>query len=163
MAETENTPQKRFPIDFKLVVIAVLVLVAAAVIALGIFKFLISPEALPGGLPGKTSPARPLGVLFEVGEFRTNLADPGGRRYLQAKVSLELNEEKKDEKKIAELEENKAIIRDRILTVFRSKTVEDFQANEGLDKIKKEILIILNKQFGADKFRNVYFLELVYQ
>lgn len=163
MAQTENAPEKKFPIDFKLVLIAVVVLTAAAVIALGVFKFFVDSNALPGKSPTKAGLSKPTGILIDVGDFTTNLADPGGRRFLKAKVSLEINDEKKDDKKLAELKEQTPIIRDRILFVLSSKTVEDLQGNDGRDKVKKEILIALNKQFGADKFRNVYFFELVYQ
>ncbi|MTV47804.1 hypothetical protein GJ688_02245 [Heliobacillus mobilis] len=158
MAETENAPQKK-PMNVKLIVIVVAVLAAAAIIAVGVFYYFVSP----GTSSAKTQAVRTPGVLFEIGDFTTNLADPGGKRFLKAKVTMELNEEKKDEKKLAELKEQLPIIRDRILNILSSKTVEDLQTNEGRDKVKKEILIALNKQFGADRFRNVYFSDIVYQ
>ncbi|MZP30541.1 hypothetical protein GTO91_12540 [Heliobacterium undosum] len=161
MAETENAPKKK-PLNMKLIIIAVAVLVSAAIIAVAVFKFFISPDAVSDHTP-KASAPKTVGVLFEAGDFTTNLADPGGKRFLKAKVILELNEEKKDEKKLAELKEHLPVIRDRILYILSAKTVEDFQVSDSKEKVKKDILVALNKQFGADKFRNVYFQELVYQ
>ncbi|QGG48178.1 flagellar basal body-associated FliL family protein [Heliorestis convoluta] len=164
MADNEkNEEKKKSSINIKLIAIIVSVMLVTTVIAIGAFLFFLSP----GGLFGDSTvqePVRAPGVLYDPGgEFRTNLADPGGRRYLITQISLELNMQKRDEKVISELDEQLPIVRDRILSVLSAKSVEEFQSHEGRERVKREILISLNRQFGADRFRNVYFVDLVYQ
>ncbi|WP_170270075.1 flagellar basal body-associated FliL family protein [Heliorestis acidaminivorans] len=164
MAENEkNEEKKKSSINIKFIVIALAMMVITALISIAAFTFFVAPNGLIGGTTIQ-EPVRAPGVLYDPGgEFKTNLADPGGRRYLLAQISLELNMQKRDEKVIAELDEQLPIVRDRVLAVLSAKTIDDFQSHEGRERVKREILIALNKQFGADKFRNVYFIDIVYQ
>lgn len=165
MAENETAPEKKSKINVKLILIVVGILAGAAVIALAVAKFIIAESNQSPGqaaFGGKAVVLEP-GPLFDVGEFTTNLADPGGKRFLKAKITLEMAVQKTDEKKIAAIKERQPIIFDRILSILSSKTVAELQAVDGREKLKKEIVMGLNKQFGEESFRNVFFTELVYQ
>ncbi|MCW2277934.1 flagellar basal body-associated FliL family protein [Heliophilum fasciatum] len=159
--EKEKEPNAKGGGMSKLLIIGAVVVLVAAIAAGAVWYFFFSATDHAGEEAAKT-PKTP-GVVFDVGEFKTNLADPGGKRYLVTKVAIELNEEKKDEKKMAALKEQTPLIRDRILMILSAKTVEDLQTPEAREKVKKEILVSLNKYFGPDKFRGVYFSDFIYQ
>ncbi|QGP92849.1 Flagellar basal body-associated protein FliL [Neomoorella glycerini] len=85
-----------------------------------------------------------------------NLADPGLRRYLRAKITLEYS----DARLTTELNDKLYRIRDTIISVLRSKKTDDLQ-NE--DALKRELLTAINSQLIAGQVRGLYFEEFIIQ
>ncbi|GEA17153.1 flagellar basal body-associated FliL family protein [Moorella sp. E306M] len=85
-----------------------------------------------------------------------NLADPGLRRYLRAKITLEYS----DARLTTELNEKLYRIRDTLISVLRSKKTDDLQ-NE--DALKRELLTAINAQLIGGQVQGLYFEEFIIQ
>jgi flagellar FliL protein len=124
------------------------------------------------------------GVMVETGTKIVNLADPGGRRYLKAGVTIEVSPpveaegtetpaEAEGEGGNAESPEMVAfndkmsnrmpIINDIVTTVLSAKTFEEVYTVEGKESLRQEILTQLNERLPDLKVIAVYFTEFVVQ
>jgi flagellar protein FliL len=96
-------------------------------------------------------------ILLALDPFILNLSDPG--RHLKVTVQFELNNEK-DELKV---KERTPKLRDIIIMLLSSKTVDSVSSPEGKFQIKDEILLRANQAMDREVFRNVYFTDFVMQ
>ncbi len=99
-------------------------------------------------------------LIIPVDTIVVNLSGSNARRYLKAKVNLEAKDAE-TKKKI----EAKAIpVKDRLISILSSKTLEDIEGLEGQEslrgEIKKNIDAILKMEGGI---LQVYFSEFVVQ
>ncbi|MCK6467218.1 MAG: flagellar basal body-associated FliL family protein [Candidatus Brocadia sinica] len=89
-----------------------------------------------------------------------NLCGSGGRRYLKAKINLEARDE--DVKK--KIEARSVQIKDRLISILSSKTLEDAEGLEGQESLRREIKdavdVVLKVEDGV---LQVYFTEFVIQ
>lgn len=89
-----------------------------------------------------------------------NLCGSGGRRYLKAKINLEARDE--DVKK--KIEARSVQIKDRLISILSSKTLEDVEGLEGQESLRREIKdavdVVLKMEDGI---LQVYFTEFVIQ
>lgn len=97
-------------------------------------------------------------ITANMDEFLVNLADPDGKKYLQ--VTIYIGYENK--KMTKEITDKKAIIRDSINSVLRSKQSKDFTA-KGTEDLKTEILNRINPIFTKGKADSVYFYNILVQ
>ncbi|MGB9859303.1 MAG: flagellar basal body-associated FliL family protein [Moorellaceae bacterium] len=88
--------------------------------------------------------------------FVVNLADPGLRRYLRTKITLEYTNPRLE----GELNEKLHRIRDAIIAVLRSKKTEELSQEEAL---KRELLTAVNSQLESGQVRALYFEEFIVQ
>lgn len=91
-------------------------------------------------------------------EFTVNLADPGGKSFIQIKLTLAYPE---DNKKLGE-EINKKInnVQDIVNSTLRQKTVADFSGNK-LQTVKKEIQDKINEELTQGRITNIYVNKIV--
>ncbi len=89
-----------------------------------------------------------------------NLSESGGRRYLKAKVNLEA----KDGNAKKAIETKLIQIKDRLISILSSNTLEDIEGLEGQENLRKEIKdavdVLLKMECGV---LQVYFTEFVVQ
>jgi flagellar FliL protein len=163
-AEQAEEPQgKGFPM--KLVVFALL-----AVVLLG-GGFFAWQKGLLGGDSGDSegeavaakkaeSKAGPeIGPIYPLNTFIVNLNEPLGKRYLKAKVELELDGEEVQ----MEIDKRLPQFRDAILTMLSSKSYGDVSDLSGKYQLRAEIISILNGYLHSGKVANVYFTEFIVQ
>lgn len=100
-----------------------------------------------------------IGPMYPLDKFTVNLMSENGRRYLVAKINLE---EDGDEL-TPELDKKKPMIRDIIISILSSKTVEEISTVKGKEKLKQEILSAINKRLDDGEIRHVYFTQFVIQ
>ena len=98
-------------------------------------------------------------INYPLDSFIVNLADPGGRRYLNIKIVLELS----DKELIDHLKIQVPQIRDRILMILPTKTFKDIQSVEGKNSLRTEIIGELNSLLQEGKITSLYFQEFVVQ
>ncbi len=105
-------------------------------------------------------PEKPdIGPIFSLETFIVNLNEPMGKRYLKAKIELEMeNEEMR-----AELEKRLPQMRDAILTLLSSKSYKDISDLSGKYQLRAEIMGMLNRYLTNGKIKNVYFTEFIVQ
>ncbi len=100
-----------------------------------------------------------VGPMYPLDKFTVNLMSENGRRYLVAKINLE---EDSDEL-TAELDKKTPLIRDIVISILSSKTVEEITTAKGKEKLKEEIIAQINKYLEDGEIRHIYFTEFVIQ
>jgi flagellar FliL protein len=100
-----------------------------------------------------------IGILYPLDTFTVNLKSDQGRRYLKATLSLELNGEELS----LELDSKSAVIRDRIIRILSSKTLEEISSKKGKQKVSDQIVETLNSMIVDGSVKSVYFTEFVIQ
>lgn len=113
----------------------------------------------PAALSEETRKFKEIGVLFPLDTFTVNLKSDAGKRYLKSTISLEL--EGKELGK--ELTSKIAVIRDRIIKILSSKTVEEISSQKGKQKVTEQIMETLNAMITDGSIKGVYFTEFVIQ
>lgn len=109
--------------------------------------------------PVKQMEAMEVGPMFPLDTFTVNLLSDSGRRYLKVQMNLELD----GEELAAELESKTAVVRDVVIRMLSSKTLEEISTAKGKDKLKEQIVNQLNLRLRDGNVRNVYFTEFVVQ
>ncbi|CRF41006.1 flagellar basal body-associated protein FliL [Helicobacter ailurogastricus] len=101
-----------------------------------------------------------LGPLYPLDSpFVVNLITQNGRRYLKTSITLELS----DAKLLAEVKNKETAIKDTIIEILSSKSIEEISTLKGKNKLKEEIRSNINS-FLIDGFvKNVFFTEFVVQ
>ena len=109
--------------------------------------------------PVKSMESMEVGPMFPLDTFTVNLLSDSGRRYLKVQMNLELD----GEELAAELESKTAVVRDVVIRMLSSKTLEEISTVKGKDKLKEQIVNQLNLRLRDGNVRNVYFTEFVVQ
>lgn len=105
-----------------------------------------------GGAPGAST-------IFPMEPFIVNIYDGQELRYLKVKVEMEMaNPAIKPE-----LEGRLAPIRDAILVVLTTKTLQDIQDVQGKNQLREEILVSVSKIIAQGKVTKIYFTDFVVQ
>lgn len=98
-------------------------------------------------------------LIVPVDTIVVNLSGSNGRRYLKAKINLEAKDG--DVKKIIEA---KAIqIKDRLISILSSKTLEDIDGLEAQENLRKETKDAVDVVLKVEGVLQVYFTEFVVQ
>jgi len=100
-----------------------------------------------------------IGILYPLDTFTVNLKSDSGRRYLKVTLSLELEGEELS----LELDAKKAVLRDRIIRILSSKTLEEISSKKGKSKVENQIMDTLNAMISDGKIKGIYFTEFVIQ
>jgi len=100
-----------------------------------------------------------IGILYPLDTFTVNLKSDNGRRYLKVTMSLELE----GEELAKELDAKTAVLRDRIIRILSSKTLEEISSKKGKQKVTEQIVDTLNAMLTDGHIKNVYFTEFVIQ
>lgn len=128
------------------------------------------------------------GVMVETGTKIVNLADPGGRRYLKASITIEVappetatettteeaaasghsssTETTEDPVMTAfneKMNQRLPIINDILTTMLSGQTFEDIYTVEGKEALRQEIMVELNERMSDLGVISVYFTEFVVQ
>ena len=112
-----------------------------------------------GGAHGGAPAAGGAATVFSLEPFIVNIYDGQELRYLKVKVELEMaNAGIKPE-----LEGRLAAIRDSILVVLTSKTLQDIQDAQGKNQLREEILVAISKIVAQGKVTKIYFTDFVVQ
>ncbi|OCC16099.1 Flagellar biosynthesis protein FliL [Dissulfuribacter thermophilus] len=100
-----------------------------------------------------------IGVMFSMDPFVVNLADPKARHFVKATITLELvNDEVKDK-----ADKLLPRIRNDIILLLSSQTLEDVITMEGKIRLRDEIMARVSRILGKDAVKNVYFAQFVVQ
>lgn len=100
-----------------------------------------------------------IGILYPLDTFTVNLKSDAGRRYLKATISLELNGKELS----VELDNKSPVIRDRIIRILTSKTLEEISSKKGKQKVSEQIMDTLNSMISDGSIKGIYFTEFVIQ
>lgn len=99
-----------------------------------------------------------IGKVVPLEKFIVNLA--GSKGHKVASVSMEM--EVQGEHVLEEIEKRKPQIRDAIIIVLSSKTLEEVSSKDGKTNLRDEIRDMINSFLVQGKISNVYFTEFLY-
>lgn len=157
MAEVSTSEvNQKSGLDFKIIIIGLLIFIAAIGISYFLMKGLLAP-LMPQSQAGEKG-AVEIGVLVPIGEFMTNINDVGGTRYLKVDVTLETANSESQEK----IDTYMPVIRDIIQGILSAKTVADLDIGNR-ETLKQEIQEEINARVGAETVNNVYFTSFIMQ
>ncbi len=163
-AEGEEAPKKKSKLLLFIIIGVVVVLLAGGVAA---YFFLFSQpsdkelaQQIKQEQQKKAKQQGPtVGVFMPLDPFIVNLADPQARHFLKATIVLELadNSAKSEASKLL------PVIRNSIIILLTSQTMDDIITTEGKMRLRDQLLIRLNHILGPDKVENVYFSQFIVQ
>ncbi len=107
----------------------------------------------------KKKDAHEIGVTIPLNPFVVNLADPKARHFLKVTIVLEVDSDATKE----EVDHLMPVIRNDILMLLSSQTLEDVISLEGKIRLRDGISARVNRIIGGDKLLNVYFDTFVVQ
>ena len=184
MAE-ENTEEETAPTEKKssnMLMIIIIVVLLLIIVGGGILAFLLmgdedegtqvqsapqaqeqsAPKAKKRSSSGNYDSSRKLGeigILYPLDTFTVNLKSDAGRRYLKVTMSLELEGEELS----LELDNKSPVLRDRIIRILTSKTLEEISSKKGKQKVSDQIMDTLNAMITDGQIKGIYFTEFVIQ
>uniref|UniRef100_A0A831XL54 Flagellar protein FliL n=1 Tax=Geobacter metallireducens TaxID=28232 RepID=A0A831XL54_GEOME len=176
MAAEENAPAEGAPKNKKMLFIIIgavaVVVIALAVVFMGGGKkekkegeaeAKVEQKAEGGGHgapAGKEGAAAGAAAnIFPMEPFIVNIYDGQELRYLRVKVEFETATA--DAK--TEIEMRQAPLRDAILVLLTTKTLQDVQDLQGKNQLRDEIMVAVNKILPPGKVSRVYFTDFVVQ
>lgn len=114
-----------------------------------------------GGGHGGGGEAKPTGPanIHALEPFIVNIYDGQELRYLKVKVEFELA----DPAVKPDLEEKQSQLKDAILILLTTKSLQDVQDLHGKNQLRDEILAAANKIIPPGKIAKVYFTDFVVQ
>jgi len=115
--------------------------------------------AAPAKEGGKEGAAVAGANIFPLEPFIVNIYDGQELRYLKVKVEMEMTSPAVK----PEIDGRLAPIRDAILVLLSSKTMQDIQDVQGKNQMKEEILAAVNKHIPPGKIAKIYFTDFVVQ
>ena len=114
-----------------------------------------APAVAPAGNPMAQAP----GVTVELDSFIVNLRDREGKRYLKAKITMEVPSEALKEELSARMPQ----VRDVILLLLSAKSFAEISRLEGKMQLKEEVMMRVNQVLSSGRISHVYFTEFVVQ
>ena len=100
-----------------------------------------------------------VGPMYPLDKFTVNLLSQNGSRYLVAKIDLE----QENPEMTPELDTKVSLIRDIIISILSSKTVEEISTPKGKEKLKEEIINQINKYLEDGEVKRIYFTNFIIQ
>ena len=111
------------------------------------------------GKEGKEGAEKEVSLIVPVDTIVVNLSGSNGRRYLKAKMNLEAKDGE-----VKKLIETKSIqIKDRLISILSSKTLEDIDGLEAQENLRKETKDAVDVVLKVEGVLQVYFTEFVVQ
>ena len=166
--EVEEAEEKKSGGGSKLLLIVIIILLLLLLVIGGVVAyFLLSnnntdqqqPQQQKIEKKHKVSDLADIGPIYSLDPFTVNLVSANADRYLKCKIDLELDSP--DLQK--EIDKKLPAIRDMIIQILSSKTVEEIQTAKGKEKLKEEIKRKINSILTTGQIRNVYFTQFVIQ
>lgn len=111
------------------------------------------------GAPAAEGEAGAAATIYPLEPFIVNIYDGAELRYLKLKVEFEMaNPQVKPE-----LEAKMAPLRDAILILLTTKTMQEIQDLQGKNQLREQILAAVSKVVPPSKITKVYFTDFVVQ
>lgn len=116
-------------------------------------------KAEKGEAKGEGKGEKAASNIFPLDPFIVNIYDGQELRYLKVKVELEMPAPEAK----AMLDARQSQIRDAILVLLTTKTLQEVQDLQGKNQLREEILATVNKIITPSKISKVYFTDFVVQ
>ncbi len=184
MPDKENSEEETAPVEKKsnmlmiiIIVVLILIILIGAVVSILLMggkeetvTYSAPPKAQERSVSqerrsasssdmGESRKLSQIGVLYPLDTFTVNLKSDSGRRYLKVTMSLELEGAELS----LELDSKSPVIRDRVIRILTSKSLEEISSKKGKQKISEQVMDTLNAMISDGQIRGIYFTEFVVQ
>lgn len=145
-----DTPAADVPPKGKNKLVLILIIVLVVVLAGGAAAFFMLSRSSGGEEEGahpppvKKAAPKAIPTFFPMDTMVVNLADPGGDRFAQVGITLEVE----DQKVADQVKQFLPTIRSAILMLISQRTSEELLLREGKEKLAKDILREVSKPLG---------------
>lgn len=100
-----------------------------------------------------------VGIMYTLEPLTIPLISESTQAYLKVEINLEMEGVSSSK----ELNSKKSVLRDTIIRVLSSKSLEEISTTEGKEKLKKEIATEINMRLKDSQVKNVYFTDFIIQ
>lgn len=163
----EHEEEKKAPMGHKTVIIIIGVAVLASVaLTAGVVMYILNGHnSVPAAEAGNEKKAEQVKkkeapVIYPLEPFIVNISDGQEMRYLKLKVELDVTAGGEVK---AEIDPYLAPLRDSILVLLTSKTLQEVQDLSGKNRLREDILATVRKILPPGKINRVYFTDFVVQ
>lgn len=156
--EQQNQDKSRTQSNNKMLIIIVSVAVVVCVTAVSAV-FLFHGGAKGAAAKEDKAEKGETVIMFSQEPFIVNIYDGQDLRYMKLRLDLELASI--DAKN--ELTARQSQLRDAVLAILTTKTLQDVQNLQGKNQLKAEILAALSKIVAPGKVKQIYFTDFVVQ
>lgn len=153
---------RKIEVDMRLLIVAVAFLILATVGSAFVTVLMLrsGADAKLDSYVTDANEKREIGPTSEIGEFILNLSSQSGQpRFIKTEIVLET----KDRRTVTELEQREPQIRDKIITLIRSKTGEQLNNAAGQELLRLDIQNSLNGLLLKGEVTNVFFVDFIIQ
>ncbi|NLK09126.1 MAG: hypothetical protein GX316_10600 [Firmicutes bacterium] len=154
---------QKIELDLKVIIIAISLVLVAAVGSAYVTFLVFSRGAVKHAAvaESKGSQNNIFGQAHKIGDFTVNLQVPKGfaPRFVRCGLVLEV----KDKQSISELVRREPQLRDVVISILRTKTLDDIAGASGMETLRSELSSAITALFPDEEIANVYFTELVVQ
>jgi flagellar protein FliL len=167
MSDPESKPAVAETGISKVMIIALVVsLLTASAAAGGVYFFIVSQGNPAAGDDAGAEPRRPSGppIYFNLDPpFVVNLEGSGSVRFLQASIEVM----SRDDKVIAAVRRHQPMVRNSLLMLLSSASLEDIATREGKEELRAQALIevrqVLESEAEPSDVEELYFTGFVVQ
>ncbi|OAT88962.1 flagellar basal body-associated FliL family protein [Candidatus Arthromitus sp. SFB-turkey] len=133
----------------------IIILLLIVIVAGGVVGFLIISKNSNGGAAEQKN----VEEVLTLEEVVVNINDPSLKRYIKFGLAITYNSKDKDI--LEDINSNIYKIKDGIIAIFKEKTVDDIESNQGIEMIKQEIKEKINLILEDNEIISVYFTNLL--
>jgi flagellar protein FliL len=165
-AKAEPGPEKKPNKFLKLAIMIVVLQVVMAAGAFAVVKMIVVPRALASAQkPLKKADSlgaekKEPGEIYLIDNIIVNPAGTNGTRYLSTSIGLDFE---KTEKAAEHIKAMTPAIRDILIAILSSKTLEELGSSEGKEVMRKQILDRVNQALSPEIVTKIYFVDYVLQ
>lgn len=98
-------------------------------------------------------------IIHELKPFIVNLLGNQGKRYLKARIDLEVG----SDDLVQEIKDRKSQLRDAVLLLLAGKSFADISSPEGKSALRNELIAGINEILKKGPVNTLYFTEFVVQ
>lgn len=135
-------------------ILIIIILLLVVIIVGGVLAFLILSKN-----SGGNNPAKIVEQVVTIDDTVVNIKDPSMKKYV--KFSLAITYDSKNKKILEDINSNMYKIKDSIITVFKDKTINDIERENGIEGIKEEIKTNIDQILEDNTILSVYFTNLL--
>ncbi|MCK9525362.1 MAG: flagellar basal body-associated FliL family protein [Limnochordia bacterium] len=152
---------KKVEVDAKLLIVAIALLIVATVgSAFATYLIFGRGSTEEQATANETAVRRAMGPTYDVGEFTLNLTSLTNQmRFIRTKIVLEAS----DAKVVSELETRAPQVRDQLITLIRSRTIDELKSYEGMEVLRFDIIKSINGLLSKGEVSDVFFIDLILQ
>jgi flagellar FliL protein len=151
---------KKVEVDAKLLIVAIALLIVATVGSAFATYLIFGRARTEETGQAEVTIKKAMGPTYDVGEFTLNLKSKTNQmRFIRTQIVLEAN----NAKTVSELQTRAPQVRDQLITLLRSRTMEELSSDGGMEQLRFDIIKAINGIISRGEITDVFFIDLILQ